>query len=143
MAVLEKRTNLERKRKKTIKNPHKDFNAPLVPHRTNHKDFNAPLVPHRTKITPENKRQISIAKYTRELLQQFRDQRALESYTDAIEYLISQIHNLERLILVLKRINDLAVEKDDVKFLIYGLNKKMPPDLDITFREVVQRYKNG
>ena len=43
---------------------------------------------------------------------------------------------------VLKRINDLAVERDDVKFLIYGLNKKMPLELDITFREVVQRYKN-
>jgi hypothetical protein len=129
MTVLEKRTTLSMKRRGTIRNPNDEFNAPPVP--------------HRTKITPQNKRQISIAKHTRKLLQQFRDQRALESYTDAIEYLISQIHSLERLILVLKQINDLAVARDDVKYLIYGLNKKMPLELDITFREVVQRYRNG
>ena len=129
MAVIEKHTNLDRKRKQTIKNPNKEFNAPPVP--------------HRTKITPKNKVNISIAKPTRKLLQQFRDQRALESYTDAIEYLISLIHTLERLVLVLKQINDVAVERDDVKFLIYGLNKKMPLGLDITFREVIQRYRNG
>lgn len=126
---MEKRTNFGMKRNYPIKDPHIKVNAPPVP--------------HRTKITPKNKRAISIAKSTRELLKEFRDNRVLESYTDAIEYLITRVYDLEKLVMIFKDIFDLATEKEDYRFLHYGFNRKMTPESLIMFNELLGWSKNG
>ena len=46
-------------------------------------------------------------------------------------------------LIILKEIFDLAVEKNDAKFLVYGFNRKLTLDQQILFKETLKRYKDG
>ncbi len=97
----------------------------------------------RTILTKENEVLLAIARSAKLKLVNYRDDREFHSLTNAIEDAIDRVHKLEELLMVFKEIFDLAVERDDVKYLIYGFNKKLNLDQQIIFKKILKRKRDG
>ncbi len=97
----------------------------------------------RTILNRENQVLLGIARPTKIQLINYRDDRGFFSLTNAIEDAINRVHQLEASLIILKEIFDLAVEKNDTKFLVYGFNRKLTLDQQILFKETLKRYKDG